>query len=156
MPKFTRSFITGSWAYGNPNTNYDYCVECGHESPGSGSDVDIVVLVSQEDLEILEQESESCDTSSAKKSSVSLRFGRLNLICETNDNAFLRWKIGTKTLLRLTDLRETGISREESVALFECMRQLDYNGWWNHSDEINKITAQGLLSGAIRKIKKAE
>ena len=56
MPKFTRSFITGSWAYGSPRLHEhedNMCEECdGEGCENCRSDIDLVTLVSKEDFEM--------------------------------------------------------------------------------------------------------
>lgn len=153
MAGFTRSFITGSWAYGSPDMDHEYCSKCCRPMPGTGSDVDLVVLVSKADLEILIQESDDSPDNSAEHTSISLRFGNLNLICETSDAAFRRWKIGTRALKILAYLLGGSVAREFAVNLFEKLRRLD--GWdgFVHTFEFLKMTAKGIRDGMMVKIK---
>src|ERR1700731_342638 len=82
-----RSFVTGSHAYGIPNED---------------SDVDLVVLVTEKDMERLMA---SCpDLSDVDKEYMSgaytqsLRFGKLNLLVCTDERAFDVWRRGTRLL----------------------------------------------------------
>jgi len=147
-PKFTRSFITGSWAYSEPDLDHDPCPECNRNLPDTGSDVDLVVLVSKEDSGIL---AETCDYSDATKyteGSKSLRFGTLNLICMITDKEFHEWKIATKALRQIADLRESGVvSRDEAVALVERVRdgarnRIDRSFEWIEYAARKKLTGE--------------
>lgn len=159
-PKYTRPFLTGSWAYGAPRLSWGRFDE---DEKDEASDVDLVVLVSPEDLEILIQESDSSDDEKGSydfATSASLRFGRLNLVCVTNDADFQLWKIGTKALRRVKNLRFLDAdardedcdapTRDEAVAVFDQLRKQREEDRWN-SPAILKLTAYGLFDGTIQK-----
>lgn len=115
-----KAFITGSHAYGTPNSN---------------SDVDLVILVGHADLEDLEKlgdkqyevdrrpvggrtDSDPGTPGSEQHRTASVRFGRLNLICTTDPIAYGVWLKGTRELER----REGDTSRDEAVAFFRALR----------------------------------
>ena len=79
-----RAFITGSHAYGTPTEE---------------SDVDLVILVDWATLDKLNNLSEKGLNESATDSGdISLRFGKLNLICVADEAIFAAWKLGTAKL----------------------------------------------------------
>lgn len=143
MSKYTRSFITGSWVYGSPRMDGDICNECNGHMQGSSSDVDLVVLVSEDDLDTLKQE---CDDvlEGEYKNSASLIFGKLNLVCVTRDSNFEEWKQGTKLLKQLAHLRGCGITRAEAVVLFERLRDPILNGSVNSLQFIKAVVKQTM------------
>ena len=69
-----KAFITGSRAYGKPN---------------SKSDIDLVIQCDINTAALLRQESESKQT---------IRFGRLNIIVAGDDTEMAVWKMGTAAL----------------------------------------------------------
>lgn len=110
-----RAFVTGSRKYGTPKAD---------------SDIDLVVLVSPADLLLLQKEADiECKphiprgNSDGGPMSDSLRFGKLNLIAVTWNQAFEAWKKGTEELLARTQERMAPIEREEAVALFKSLRE---------------------------------
>lgn len=145
MPKFTRSFIMGSWAYGKPNLHHEFCGECSRDIPDSGSDVDLVVLVSKDDLGILTQECDDDQGTEYSESSRSLRFGKLDLICLLKDEDFQARKMLTKTLKQVKNLRENGvITREEAIALFNRVTDPIFNRFDYSFPFIKEIARQRL------------
>lgn len=115
-----KAFITGSHAYGTPNSN---------------SDVDLVILVGHADLEDLEKlgdkqyevdrrpvggrtDSDPGTPGSEQHRTASVRFGRLNLICATDPIAYGVWLKGTRELERRGDK----VTREYAVAFFRELR----------------------------------
>lgn len=92
-------FITGSFAYGTPH---------------SGSDIDMVVRLSNEMREFLlryggvEQTGGDYD---------SVCFGQLNLICCADDKKYDCWRDGTAELRK-----RTPVTRMEAVAHFRKLR----------------------------------
>src|SRR5437899_12858576 len=99
-----RSFLTGSHVYGTPKPD---------------SDIDLVVLVSPEHLAKLREFADADykwnnDYHTAK---LSFRFGKLNLICCTNEIDFNVWKEGTEKLQEIQP-----VTREDAVALFTELR----------------------------------
>jgi predicted nucleotidyltransferase len=78
-----RSFVTGSYAYGKPN---------------SKSDIDVVVLVSPSDLKMLREASDATENNEYLDNvpcSTPLRFGTLNLICTISEKVFHVWRLAT-------------------------------------------------------------
>lgn len=104
-----KSFITGSYAYGTPTKD---------------SDIDLVVLVSQETIEKLRKLKDDkfklAESSSGYKLSESavMQFGKLNLLCVTSKKAFKTWKIGTEVLRS-----KSPVTREEAVDTFKKLRK---------------------------------
>ena len=110
-----QAFITGSRAYGEPTDE---------------SDIDLVVYVSNDDLQILIDgylvgEAElPARASGGDDVSASLRFGCLNLICVSDRRMYDAWLQGTHEL----KARGEPVSREEAIEYlsqkrFEATRQ---------------------------------
>lgn len=80
------AFLTGSRAYGTPRED---------------SDVDLVVLVSDSDMDALNRLATDDDGEETygDSTSASLRFGNLNLICMTDPASFGAWKEATAELI---------------------------------------------------------
>ena len=138
MAKLLRSFITGSWAYGSPKLKQENCSYCGRPIAEGCSDVDLVVLVSMEDLETLLQESDD-NSSSGSPECESLRFGKLNLICETDAVRFEQWRQGTKILRSLRNLRGRPVEREEAVELLDRLEDPLKNGFTDSLEFIKSL-----------------
>jgi predicted nucleotidyltransferase len=115
-----RSFITGSRAYGTPTAK---------------SDVDLVILVTQADLELLRSMCDSDDKDREKDvpsdggptvhgpaGSASLRFGRMNLIVVSDPVAFEIWREGTRALKRLRDDGQE-LDRDAVIQYFGALRR---------------------------------
>jgi hypothetical protein len=106
----TRAFITGSHAYGEPT---------------AASDIDIVVLMTSKEMfqlqalaEIMEIENEPHGrTSETSEHSVSIRFGRLNLIVCSQIAAFQLWKDGTDVCRQARP-----VTRDHAVHIFRRLR----------------------------------
>lgn len=106
--KIVRSFITGSHAYGTPH---------------KGSDVDLVVLVSERDLVKLAL---LCDSEPDKERAAHyvmsggtpLRFGNLNLICCADEQHFHAWRVGTRDLIE-----RAPVTREVAIAHMAAVRK---------------------------------
>lgn len=78
------AFVTGSRACGAPRNN---------------SDVDLVILASPEDIDILAGQAVHVEAGSGEAlGNVSLRFGSLNLICLTDAADYQIWRKGTAAL----------------------------------------------------------
>lgn len=120
-----RAFLTGSQCYGKPD-QYK-------------SDIDLVVLVSPEDLDAIRQckgvsEDEPDNSKYANAGSASMRFGKLNLIAVTKPEDYEAWFLGTADCLRLARQRDTfdeetglplewgSVTREEAVSLIRQRR----------------------------------
>ena len=102
----SKAFVTGSYAYG---------------VPGPDSDVDLVVLVTQADLDRLvaavKQERHPQDQNYLIAGGTSLRFGMLNLICCTNKAYYDVWLEGTKKLKK-----QAPVSRDFAVNFMARLR----------------------------------
>lgn len=106
-----KAFITGSHAYGRPNKS---------------SDVDLVILVSEEDLKILKEEADESNNwecegrykEHAPQASC-LRFGFLNLIVCTTQEQYDLWLKGTRRLKK-----KGPVKRSEACYLFAKLRAL--------------------------------
>ncbi len=96
-----KAFLTGSRKYGTPKPE---------------SDVDLVVFLTPDDLESL---AELADAEGSQMVScygaenLSIRFGRLNLICVTSEPDYEVWREGTETLHAAKP-----VSREIAKAMF--------------------------------------
>ena len=109
-----RSFVTGSQVYGSPDRD---------------SDIDLVVLVTRQDLQLLRKLADSEDKEKGASSdagpcrpdylSASLRFGLLNLLCVTDPVAFAVWQEGTIQLEKLTP---PAIDRQTAIDYFRRLR----------------------------------
>lgn len=134
-----RSFITGSRAYG-PRAGLK----------GGKSDVDLVVLVSFKDLELLRSLADSDDaekladsdagpTAHGPRGSASLRFGKLNLIAVTDPVAFAVWHEGTKKLARAAEQgdRPLEITRDLAIKFFEVLRR--GRGLYDHQPTVDDV-----------------
>lgn len=99
-----KAFVTGSRKYGTPKPH---------------SDIDLVVLVSNSDLEKLIDMSAYPDVASYGlcKETYNLRFGKLNLLCCTHQAAYDVWVKGTKQLIK-----QKPVERADAVKLFSRLR----------------------------------
>ena len=101
------AFVTGSQVYGKPTAD---------------SDVDLVVRVTQQDLDLLRKFASANllldDSYYGRPDSVSLRFGKLNLICAITNEALETWKLGTETLKA-----KKPVDRSFAVELFRTLRE---------------------------------
>ena len=77
------AFLTGSRAYGTPQPD---------------SDIDLCVLVSREDLEVLKRVAGATDTQEYWNTDAALRFGSLNLLAFADAPQYEAWKRGTAEL----------------------------------------------------------
>lgn len=97
------AFVTGSRVYGIPKEN---------------SDIDLVVLISDEDWEHLAMASD--DENSVNEygtKNKSIRFGNLNLLVTTEQKDFDVWMKGTEELKA-----RRPVERDEAVKLFSGLR----------------------------------
>lgn len=99
------SFVTGSHAYGKVH---------------KGSDIDLVIRVSAADLERLRQHATNDGRDYGVKDGpcVSIRFGKLNLLCCLTDTAYGTWRLGTKKLKK-----RKPVERFEAVEMFKQLRK---------------------------------
>ena len=88
------AFLTGSRVYGVPKND---------------SDIDLVVLVSAEDAVALTKMADRSDTTAEQEyeGGISLHFGKLNLICETNPEKVKKWRAGTDLLQKIKPVSRT-------------------------------------------------
>ena len=108
LNKEAKSFVTGSHAYG---------------TPGPDSDMDLVVFVTEKDLNRLQRLADKEEPSPLAQGYINaggtpLRFGRLNLICCTNEKYFEIWRDGTY-LLR----KQAPVTRQFAVEFLTTMRR---------------------------------
>ena len=99
-------FLTGSHAYGTP-----------HEK----SDVDVVVLLTDEDqckLAALADEVCGDQSSADDDSACSMRFGRINLICVADRDEYEAWRTATEDLKSRSPVR-----RKEAVERIQAALQ---------------------------------
>lgn len=104
-----KAFVTGSQVYGTPTVR---------------SDIDLVVMVSPDDLKLLKDKAGLQATGDSDPGpedigglSASLKFGKLNLICVTSQKAFNVWKQGTEDLEK-----RAPVTRDEAVEHFKKLR----------------------------------
>jgi hypothetical protein len=100
-----KAFLTGSYAYGTP-----------HED----SDIDLVVLISQDDLNRLASFDLDSYYSRYGKTPDSHygRFGNLNLLCVTTELEYNIWLDGTKELVA-----KRPVTRDEAVETFQRLQR---------------------------------
>lgn len=101
-----KAFLTGSHAYGIPRKD---------------SDIDLVILISEEDFEKLRLLSDEPDHEADYISAGGkpLRFGRLNLLCCMYRKGFDVWRKGTKRLKR----NKIKVSRDAAIEFFRELRR---------------------------------
>jgi hypothetical protein len=102
-----KAFLTGSHAYGSPTDK---------------SDIDLVVLGLAEDLKTLMAVSGHSEELYRDTQSVSLRFGKLNLLFCLSLNAYHDWYHGTEELKGRAE-RLGPRPRDEAVEVFSTLRQ---------------------------------
>jgi hypothetical protein len=106
-----QAFLTGSQVYGTPTAK---------------SDIDLVVLLSDEDRELLHclvDESEEKIPGRQQYGgygigSLNLKFGRLNLIVAENEKEWQAWRAGTTSLLT-----QAPVTRDKAVETFKGLRE---------------------------------
>lgn len=99
-----KAVLTGSHAYG---------------LPGKDSNVDLIVFVSKAELEKLMPHAThdtNNDGSNAGEGGESLRFGKLNLLCFTNETVYSAWREATRKLAEIAP-----VTREVAVDLIDKM-----------------------------------
>ena len=90
-----KALLIGSRVYGYPDPGTPYTI--GGEIVNLGrSDIDMVVLLSEQDAALLRTMSDGQGNPMAHGQS--MRFGELNLIVVTDSNKFDAWKSGTQFL----------------------------------------------------------
>ncbi len=100
------AFITGSYAYGVPKEN---------------SDIDLVIRIDRPELQKLAVFSEGGELNEydGVGRSVSLRFGKLNIIACTSDLQYRTWLQGTQQLIN----EEGFATRDYAVEVFKALRK---------------------------------
>lgn len=99
-----KAFVTGSHAYGTPRPD---------------SDIDLVVLVSPEDMaRLVKMDPDSTADRYGVMASSYLRFGKLNLLAVDNMTDYLVWLHGTLELIA-----RKPVTRDEAVAVFKRRQQ---------------------------------
>ena len=110
-----KSFLTGSRYYGTPR---------------SDSDIDLVVLMDGTQLVVLAKFADNTDDFGSPggeqyDDGCSLRFGKLNLLCVTQDKHFNVWKQGTDELFAMKP-----VTRDKAIEhLAELRRRNKISGW---------------------------
>jgi hypothetical protein len=99
---YRTSFLTGSHVYG---------------TLGPKSDVDLVVLVSPEEAELLLKEAD--DQGSMPPGSTSVKYGKLNLIMANDMESLAVWWEGTEELKK-----QKPVKRSDAVKLFKHLRKI--------------------------------
>lgn len=108
----SKSFITGSQMYGNP---------------GGQSDIDLVIPMDRDQMNLLvhlyneaglNKEGEGVPSETVREDSVSLRFGKLNLIVCCEKEVYTLWKEGTDYLRS-----KAPVSRIEAREHFDILRR---------------------------------
>lgn len=108
-------FLCGSRAYGSPRDD---------------SDTDVVVLVTESQVDDLieladaedeDSPDENCETYDGS-TAFSLRFGSLNLICFTEPDVFNAWKSATESLIE-----KRPVTREQAVEAIQAAVALAYH-----------------------------
>lgn len=91
------AFLTGSRCYGTPAVD---------------SDIDLVALVSRDDLSVLchEADTETHSSAGGEVDGASMRFGKLNLIAFTDPGEYIAWKNATAELYS-----RKPVTRDEAV-----------------------------------------
>jgi len=104
------AFITGSRKYGTPTED---------------SDVDLVIRCSSQTAALLSELADDVVTDAdygMKPENVSLRFGKLNLLCCLNDATYAEWCLGTDTMCRNVSGPLDPPVRDQAIAVFEAIR----------------------------------
>jgi hypothetical protein len=110
--------VTGSRKYGKP---------------GKKSDVDLVILITYEDMQLLSQfatEVQEADEYYSHTGVLGLTFGKLHLLCVTSEEEYRIWVEGTEKLFAATRNKKAGnrykdgVSRDLSILFFERLREL--------------------------------
>ncbi len=121
-----KAFITGSRAYGTPRTT---------------SDVDLVVLVTAEELDVLEEMGYAHPNNSGTlMGNLSLQFGRMNLIVLTDPSDYSVWLEATTRLIE-----RKPVIRREAVELFDRLLHKRNSG-----DDVQKLKIHRELSMGVQ------
>lgn len=100
------TLISGSHAYGTPNEN---------------SDVDLVIKVDSEEMAMwlynMLNDSEQDHSDTPRFGSMSIRIGKLNLICCWSDWVYNVWLKGTQQLNQIKP-----VTRDQAIAMFNNLR----------------------------------
>lgn len=113
-----QSFLTGSRRYGTPRPD---------------SDIDLVVLMDGSELVELAKFADNTDDLGSPggeqyEDGCSLRFGKLNLLCVTQERHFKVWKQGTDELVGIAAI--TTVSRDEAIEHLVALRRKErIEGW---------------------------
>ena len=98
-----KSFLTGSHVYGTPNEH---------------SDIDLVVRMDSDTVDRLAEltSQDIAEQIHYSDGSISLRFGKLNLIVCLTDEIYAAWKVATWTAEREKDKKKIGESLDKNVS----------------------------------------
>ena len=120
-----KAFITGSHAYGRPN---------------SKSDIDLVVFADQSAAKKLRELSDSVKT---------VRFGNLNIILCFSENEFNAWKTTTDRLAKIH--RETGAIFDKIGAHPEFEKDRKTFGAEYHGDSSEDYSPEEVIFAPVKK-----
>lgn len=98
-----QAILTGSRVYGHVKRN---------------SDIDMVILCTREEQIKLAEAAEVSPELYGNTSSLSIRFGKLNLIATTNETLFNTWVKGTNLLIK-----DAPVERQTAVDMFTRLRE---------------------------------
>lgn len=121
------SFLTGSHAYGTPYAE---------------SDIDLVVLVTNEETcQLADFADQVCgdERSGGDDAAASMRFGKLNLICVTNEGEYDAWRRATEDLIG-----RRPVTREEAVKAIKTALQAE--------NERRQRIAESFVDGCIAEL----
>lgn len=100
-----KPFISGSYAYGSP---YDH------------SDLDVVLKVDDDLLKALIYVSDQSGSDIGRyHEHTSLRFGNLNIIACHTDDAYVKWSLATKQLIKRKEVEGRPITHDEADEHFQ-------------------------------------
>jgi len=107
-----KAFLTGSRIYGNPTDD---------------SDIDLVVRLNESEREDLIKLSES--------GTVPIKFGNLNLIVATSDEAYAGWLLAKKCCLEKVLELGRNLTKDECIEIHDDIRQAANLPYGNDSEE---------------------
>lgn len=127
----TNAFLTGSRAYGTPRED---------------SDTDLCVLLSDSDMDQLERFAPCVDGENeyGGHSGVSLRFGRLNLLCFSDADVFGAWKEATAELIA-----RKPVTRDNAVKAIDAKLAVVINARWVAEGEALSAMEKDLVTGEL-------
>jgi hypothetical protein len=121
------ALFTGSRVYGRPKKK---------------SDLDLVLLVSEEELRMLKKTADAVATRfQYEGSTASFTFGRLNVIAVTDPVAFAVFEKATARLLDMKDANQRGVDRSVAVSVMEnCRRRHGLHGRFAKTEDEEEVS----------------